>query len=107
MGEMNNGDTYLQMIREYKYLNSLHRILNSIKHLLVDEDAERFKLVLMVPEMVCEIAKSDPKSTLAALTTKFKMVEYHPLRASIRLILAMYNRQKFQEIIAFAHAAHA
>lgn len=96
---------------------------------LVGKDSQRFKLVLMVPEieslffadrvaleqalgtriedMIWEIAMTAPKSTLDVLLKKLGKKDRLELLSSQALLSAMRNHPKIKEIQEFAQVAHA
>ncbi|MBK9452917.1 MAG: hypothetical protein IPN95_26555 [Bacteroidetes bacterium] len=97
--------------------------------MLVGKDRERFKLILLqpeieslffsdknaleaalgqkIPDMVWEIGMSAPKSTLSALLGRGKKADFSKLLSSIPLLSAMRNHPKIKEIQEFAQVAHA
>lgn len=97
--------------------------------MLVGNDSARFKLVLLqpeieslffsdknalenalgqqIPEMVWEIARTAPKSTLSALIGKGHNLDFTSLLSSNMLLAAMRNHPKIKEIQEFAQVAHA
>jgi hypothetical protein len=95
---------------------------------LVGQDSARFRLIQMAPEIeslffqdkqalenalggeisniVWKIGQSAPKSTLSALLGE-KKKKMEELLASKDLIASMYKSPRIQEILDFAHVAHA
>lgn len=96
---------------------------------LVGRDSARFRLILMIPEietlffsdrtaleqalgekiedMVWEIGRTAPKSTLDVLLKKSGKGTKLELLSSTRLLQAMRNHPKIKEIQEFAQMAHA
>jgi hypothetical protein len=97
--------------------------------LLVGPDTDRFRLIMLepeievlffvdrgaltkalgnpIPDVVWEIGMSAPKSTLSALLGKGPQHDPSTLLASASLLEAMRNHPKIKEIQEFAQVAHA
>ena len=102
---------------------------NSLVRTLVGQDSDRFKLILIdpeiealffteksaleaalnqeIPEMIWDIGKTAPKSTLDVLLKQSKGKDKESLLASEVLLTAMRQHPKIQEILEFAQMAHA